>query len=510
MNKFSGGIVNDLRDPSTGVAKVVSNFDINTSPNRLIPYRSSEDGNSNSANDTMQNFCIAKNTSSPTSANDYSLFGLGRLTASDKVRIFKKNLSTGASTDLDDNTWTETANNVGSAVSTVNYNLFIYYPRLGMIFGAHGNRYIYEYDPDGGTAMNETDADLTAFTNIAQGIVHSKDDILYVPYDNKIAKNDNGTWTVAALTLPTQVYITSICEYGNYIAVATAPISGLGSSRVYIWDRDSSLTTLTENIDWGDGIIKVIEEMDGFLIGISSSAITGGSTPIQKNKITFKYYTGAGAKSFFELEDEAIGTQSTILRQNKQKYRGRLHFMMSIYLNGSLREGVWSFGKNGDRFNLVHERTANNDTAIQAGGIRGFLYVGDYLFISSINASSAYIVMKTDDGATYSATSIFETVINPEMKNEDKIKLKQLTSISIGYRTRSAVSGQVVVKYRVDNGSYVTVCTCTTTGTNVLEFKDAVGVPFTKGREYEFRLESTLGAEIINFEYDYSVIPTLS
>jgi hypothetical protein len=502
LNSYSGGIVNDPRNPSQDVARVVTNFDIVSKKNSLLPYRSSEDGNSNSTNDLMQSWCIAKNTSSPTTSGDFSLFGLGRQTASNKVRIFKKNLTTGASSDLDDNGWTETSNNTASAQSTPNYNLFVYYPKLGMIFGAHGSRYIYEYDPDGGTAFNETDADLTSFTNIGQGIVHSKDDILYIPYDNKIAKNDNGTWTTTALTLPSQYYITSICEFNDFIAIGAAPVDGVSTSRVFIWDRSTTLATVNESIDWGSGNLKVIEEIGGFLVGIS---LDGGASTTFKDRVIFRYFTGAGAVAFDYME----GSSSSVLLQAKQKINNRIYFAMSFSLNGSTRHGVWSYGRGGQGFNLVHERTPNNDTSISTGPMRGFFYVGNYLFQAFVDASSNHTVTKTDDSATYAHTSKLESQINPKMVLEDRPKLKQLNSIAIGYT--SGASGQVIVKYRVDSSSsYTTVCTCTTTGVNVLEFKDASGVSFTSGREYEFSIESSLGAEIIYFDYDYSVIPTLA
>lgn len=498
INKFNAGIVNDPRDTTSGASRVVTNFDINTSPNRLIPYRSSEAGNSNDPNDLMQNWCIALSA-----AATYSLYGYGRVTASNKVRIFRKALTTGGATDLDDNSWTETSNNVSATQITPNYNCFVYYAKLNMIFGGHAGRYIWEYDPDGGTAFNETDADLTAFTNMAQGLVHSKDDILYIPYDNKIAKNDNGTWTVAALTIPTSYYITSICEYGNYIAIAAAPLDGVSNSRVYLWNRSATLNTVTENIDWGSGVIKVIEEINGYLVGIS---LYGGASTTFNDRVIFRYYTGAGALGYTEY----LGATSSNLLQIKQKINNRIYFCMSVSLNGAVRDGVWSFGQGPNGFNLVHERTPDNDTSISTGPMRGFFYIGDYLFQSFVSSGAAHTVTKTNDQATYSHTSIFESVINPNMEVKDKLKLKQLKSISIGYKTQSAVAGQVVVKYKVDGGSYITVMTCTTTGVIVEERQDAVGVPFTKGREYEFRIESTLGAEIISFNYEYDVIPTLA
>lgn len=505
INTFGGGIVNDSRSTSSDVARVVSNFDINTSPNQLIPYHSSEDGNSNAANDLMQNWCIAKNTATPASASDFSLFGLGRQTATDKVRIFKKALTV-TSTDLSDNGWTETAANLGTQTNP-NYNCFAYYANQGLIFGLHGARYIWSYDPTGG-GFSDTLFDLTSFTTCANAITHNLDDVLYLPVDNKIySKNGAGIFTLA-LTLPSKYYITSICENSTYIDIAAAPIGGVGDSHLFRWNRSSTLATLTENINWGSGSLKIVEELEGFTVGISLDGGFGGATTTRLNdRVRFQYYTGSGVKSFFEI----LGATSTNLPIIKQKINNRLYFMMSITLNGAVREGVWSFGKNpnGQGFNLVHERTPNNDTALVSGTLRGFFYVGDYLFQGYVNNSSVHGVSKTDNGAVYSHTSTFESVINEGMQMEHKLKLKQFNSIIIGYASLPAISGQVVVKCKVDGGSYVIVRTCTTTGVNFIEMPFA-GLGVSKGREIEFRLESTLGASIIHFEYDYDAIPTLA
>jgi len=502
LNNYQGAIVNDTRNPASAVAKVLTNFDINGFPYTLVPYRDSESGDSAASTSKKQNFLIANYL--PGSTNDYRIFSLGVVSGTGRAEVLMKQLTTSAN-DLLDGGWSTPSNNASSA-GTTSFNLFVYYKKTGYIYGAKGGTDIWRFDPTAAGAWVDSHQALT-YTNIAQGIVHSKDDILYIPYDNKIAKNDNGTWTTAALTIPSAYYITSICEFNDDIAIGAAPLSGVGSSKVFIWDRSTTIATVKENVDWGYGILKVLEEVDGYLLGIS---IYGNNTVAQKNKVIFRYYTGSGAKSFYELYDTGTGTQTTVLPLAKQKIGGRLHFMLSISLNGSRRDGVWSFGRNQTgNWTLIHERTPNNDTAIDTGAVYNFLYAGDFLF-QSYGASSNFALSKTNDTASFTATSIFESTVNQGMDLKDKIKRKQLTSICIGYKTLSAVAGQVVVKYKVDGGSYTTICTCTTTGTNVLEFTTASGVPFTDGREYEFRLESTLGAEIINFEYDYELIPTLA
>lgn len=498
INNFSKGIVNDPRDTTNGVCRVVTGFDVNANPRRLVPFVSSEDGDSAASTSKKQNFCTALWL--PGSTNVWRLFGLGVVSGTGRAEIMMKDLTTGAATDLDDNSWATPTNNQ-SASGTTNFELFVYYKKTGLIYGAKSGTAIWAFDPTANAAFAESTQAIT-YTTIAQGIVHSKDDVLYVPYDNKIASNNNGTWTVAALTLPSQYYITSICEFNNYLAIAAAPLSGVGNSRVYMWDRNSALTTVTENIDWGSGVIKILEEVEGYLVGISiASSQAGGAR--YKERIIFRYFTGASALSITELTT-TVATPS--LPISKQKINGRLYFLMNITLNGTAREGVWSFGRSTTgAFTILHERTSNNDTALGAGTLRGFIYIGDFLFISYNTAGGTYALSKTYASSTFSATSIYESQINPGMADGDKLLLKQLNSVAVAYETLSGVSGQIVLKYRVDGGSYTTVLTATTTGVQVAEeIKDASGTQFLSGREYEFRIESTLGANVTALLYDYT------
>ena len=171
------------------------------------------------------------------------------------------------------------------------FELFVFYKKTGLIYGGRGTSAtagsaIWAYDPTGAATFAES-ALTVSFTSLAQGLVHSKDDILYIPYDNKIAKNDNGSWTAVALTLPSHLKITSIAEYGNYLAIACAPLSGVGESIVYLWNRDETTTVLSQSIPWGEGNLTILEEIEGYLIGVS---YVGTSSLNFEQKAVFKYY----------------------------------------------------------------------------------------------------------------------------------------------------------------------------------------------------------------------------
>lgn len=491
INDFSGGIVNDPRATAENVARVVTNFDVLTDAHRMVPYRDSESGDSGASTSEKQNFGIALRT-----GTTYSLYGLGVVSGGGVAEVNFKDLTTGGANDLDDSAWTATANNASGAGAT-SFNLFTYYKKTGLIYGARAGTHIWAYDPAGSIAFADTSQALN-YTNIAQGLVHSKDDILYVGYDNKIAKNNAGSWSTTALTLPSDLFITSLSEHGNYIAIACAPLSGIGHSKVFLWDRDSSLATLSDSIDWGEDRLRVLEEVDGVLVGIS---LSGANSTRFSDRVIFRYLNVSSAVKFAEL----LGGTGTQLPIAKQKINNRVYFMLQITLNGATRQGVFSVGRNSlaTGFSIVHERTVNNDTDVSGDVLNNFFSVGDYMFIS-YQQNSAFALSKTNDTASYTATSIWESTINPKMPLADKVVDKILESVGATYEALPA-NGQIVVKYKVNGGAFTTIFTETTDGVTLTKPKttDANGKTFAHGSEYEFRIQSTGGAVVTGLQYKY-------
>ena len=140
LTEFDGGMSNDPRDTKDNIARVVTNFDILTDRKKLIPYRSSEDGDT-TASQLAQNWTLALRT-----GTTYSLYALRRQSALNRVEIAYKDLTTGATGDLDDNNWNTTSNNQGGQ-ATPNYDLFVYYRKTGYIYGGHTGTHIWRYDP---------------------------------------------------------------------------------------------------------------------------------------------------------------------------------------------------------------------------------------------------------------------------------------------------------------------------------------------------------------------------
>lgn len=506
INRFDNGRAESNTSRGTGEFSESRHFDIHTYPNRLTPLRGVE---TDQTSQTQIGRLIV--------GSDGLVYGLGGDSGSPNVPEIYKKADTGTA-------WDDVANTTGSA--TKDFSIFIEYKNFFYYLNS-SKRYIAKFATDGsGTGNNTTFIDLTAVTNAAQAVVHPKDDIAYFPHDNKITKLNDATASIATLTLPSYLTITSIVPYGNYLAIAATPTialtSGAGGggfkSTVYLWDRDSSLTTLTENIDWGTGVLRVLNVLDGVLIGISET-IYATTEARDRDSVVVKGYTFGGQPFLIkEISTNKQTTTSPNVVVNPRVnfiYRGKLYVSLNI-VGGSTSPsyyGLWAIAKSklSGQYIVYLERQATNDasdTGVLAAAAVGDIFytvhtaVGTITRTNNDSLSSAYATM-------FSATSLYESLINPDMPEVDYYRQKKLMGIACYYSPLTA-DGQVVVKYRVDSaGAWTTVYTDTTTSSTGFETNVPASGQFTDGRFYEFRIESTAGAEILGFAYKYETKQSL-
>ena len=503
IDRFDKGIINDPRIDDSRYSQLIKNFDAHTYPKKLVPYRSSESGDTAASTSKKQNFCVALRT-----GTTYSLYALGVKSGADTAEVLYKNLTQASANDLIDGGWQATgaAAKYQSASGVTNFNLFVYYAKVGRIFGAKAGTTIWVYDPAGSADFLEDgtgNSRSITYTNIAQGLVHSKDDILYIPYDNKIAKNDNGSWTNTALTLPAHFYITSICEYGNFLAIACAPLSGIGSSRVFLWDRDASNTVLTESIDFGEGNLQILEEVEGHLIGISKQGIgESGQTNKFKGQITIRQYSGGVAEVLKTFISEG---NDVVLPIFKQKVDHFLYFLMDISIAGSsadyLHQGLWKIGRvsSDTPFALTFDRNVNNNVA-GTYVMKAFQVVGDYVFLS-YTTSGTFALDKTNNNETWVAGN-FSYYDSQIFNLGDSSIIKQLKGATI-FTEALGGTQSIVLAYKKDeditsgSASWTTLFTLTTA--NSLSFSVSSDVEF---KEIQFRITSEKGTKaILGFKF---------
>lgn len=518
INRFDGGIDNDPLSPVTNVANMISNFNNRDNPRQLKPYRSTTSGDSDASNTQKRRFVIAHH-----SGTEYRLFSFGQDAdgASGDAEIESKKLTTtgGGENDLADATWNKPGNNVYTASAALHDELWVYYEKADRCYFGHDNRYISDFDPDGSNAAGGDQLDLTSYTTIRQGIVHSKDDRMYIPYDNKIAKHDgsavNGSaWTSTALTLPTFYRIECIAEYGDFIAIGAIHKSGVGNSRIFLWDRNTTDVTLSASIDWGEGELKVLAEIEGELIGITERDVDR-TYNLVSDWIFKRYVHGLNAaQTIVKLNSTNTPASSTNqLSLDKQIIDNRLFFGGRFHFNQAVREGIFSIGRGSSPtgYTIVHEHLVNNGTALTDNtnsAIVGFLKVGDFFFISYRN-NGTWALDKTVSNAEAGAASRFtsNSICEKRFNTEGSGKKKNLVGVTVEYDYLDNTNNgeQVSLNYRTDqNTAWTEIFTDNTDNSfshSAVNIESSGANLPNDYKEIEFQIESTGGAIIRGLKF---------
>lgn len=514
VNNFVG-MASDTYGARGGEFAVAKHFDVLSYPKRLQPLRGmTTDAATNSL---MGNLIVAA---------DGAIYGIGSNdgTANTSVTWLRPLDYTGV--------WTKgAANNANS--ETPNYDFLVDWPESG-----HATKTlytattlgIYANDPAGATAQS---AKALTYTTMGQGFIHPTDKILYIPYQNSTTSQiysitpdatPFNTFNATALTLPKRYRCYNLCDYGNYLACpgTTAYGAGAEASVVFLWNRVS--TSWDEQIKWG-GQLKVLNNLEGTLIGISTSSFNYVGAVADSQSLIIKGFNGGSPFIIKELFAQHLAASSgpTITINNRVNFisKGRLYFSANIVPNDGVSNsyyGLWSVGRNkltGEwSVNLERVATdANTETGVLAAAMSGDFVSMIHTAAGTLTVTKGSANPPTTSSTSYSASSVHESVVNPQMPDEHKVLPKQLSAVSVS--TLPLLSGQtVVMKYRVDSvaGTWTTVFTKTSTSpdTNLTNYEapNAAGVQFTKGFNYEFQLISTGGAVITDYSYAYSLIPT--
>ncbi len=349
--------------------------------------------------------------------------------------------------------------------------------------------------PAGGTGCTitiSTVADATeSISSIAQGVI-GRDDNLYLPYNNILVRvYPSGTVQDQALKLPTNLKITSICNWGNYLAIGCAPKEPFnGVSKVFLWNFTSP--DIQEVLDWGEGELRVLDNIEGMLVGITDRYLNS-TVGAGKGSLVIQGYTGGYPQVLKEVfTTKLVGKDIPLAKVVKNN---RLFFAAKIFTSDTdYNEGIWSFGRKNTAY--PYALTLDYiDENISTAGIQGFGSAANYFYIAHSNDGS---VDKINDSAVYTMTSIYETQIFDfgDVDND-----KQLSSLKVSFP--QLVSGQsLTAKYKINGDtSWTTIGTFNTAGAVSRTFlrEETGDKDFFSGREFKFRLESIGGLEITGY-----------
>lgn len=476
INKFSGGISDDVREENATKFQVTRHFDVFSNPTRLTPYRSLEaDTHDGSTATGMKQYLVQDFLYHSSSAK---LFGLGQTGAGLTKIVQKADATTG--------NWSLPATSEGNGA--VKNGCFIEYK--DNLWGFQGTNQIFKWTIASNSIANSASTTGVTITSVAQGLVF--EDYLYLPYNNRIWRaTDATTFSDSYLVLPTNVKITSLTAYGKYIAIAVAPISTFnGVSKVLLWDGTS--TEIQESIDWGEGELRILETIEGMLVGVTDRYLNNASGA-GRGSMIIQIYQGGAPQVVKEVFTQALTGKTIPL--SKTVKNNRVFWAAKIMTNSAgteYREGLWSFGRKNVNYPFALSLDIVDEN-INTSGIQSFGMAGNFAIISHSGDGS---ISKTDDANNFLFTSIYESQI---LNFGDVYSDKTLLKLNVAFR-KLATGESVTVKYKWDDAvAYTTAGTFSTVGELSHSFLniESSGLSFSSGKELTVRVESNGGAEIL-------------
>ncbi len=492
INDFSAGVSDSPRGTNPSQFVITKHFDVFSDPKKLTPYTGfisdMDDGSTSTGMKqyVVKDFVYASGTSG-------RVYGLGKNGSAFTKIVYLANPTSVS--------WTLPASSEGNG--NVKNGCFVEYKDY--LWGFQGTTQVWKWGTlSGSPSMTNTAGTVGTITSVAQGVI-AKDDQLYLPYNNKLVRvSSGGTVTDAVLTLPTNLKITSICNYGNYLAIACSPIQdyGYGASKVFLWNLTSS--DVQEVIDWGEGDLRILENIEGSLVGVTDRYL-GSALGLTRGSMVLKMYSGGTPVVIKEIFGS--GTNPVVIPTSKVVLKNRVFFTARVYLalNGDYNEGIWSFGRKNVNSPYVVTLDFVDENA-DSDGIQSFGSAADIFYVS--HSGDGSIDRTSGNGGDYQSflfTSIYESQI---FDFGDVFSDKRLESFKLS--VSKLLTGQsVVVKYKVDGAtSWTTIGTYDTDGGVSRTFlREELGaVDFKSGKEFQFRLESTGGAEITGWKAKATIL----
>lgn len=498
IKSFSGGILEDKRAQSPNHFSITKNFDCFKYPSQLIPYAQTllSLGLSGASVKALN---IVKFLYAPFSSTLNRLFGYG-VDGSGFSKIYIFDIDAGTPNTSN---WVALSNGA-SGVARNDTNVFFYYK--GFIYMYRGGTTVIKADATGSGAFNDNYQTITYTGAGVQPVYHPADDTAYFFDDNVVYSLSGSTWTASVLTLPADQKITCACAHGTYLAIGTITKGTLNvKSTVYLWDRDSSLTTLSDKIDFGEGTLFLIGSLNNKLIGLVSFYVNN-LYALGKGEILVKQQSGEFATI---LERITTDTTSSInpLSQNPTVRDNKMYFTCSAPLLGDARLGIWCVDENG--------KVALDTSEPLATSYQGIYPIAATWWIA---CSGDGTVTHTDGTGTYSTTtpSVWETLIlsTVSVTSRGTIIMDAMTTkklVSVTSQFAPLTSGQSVkLYYRTDGASawtliftFITVGQVSHTAINI----ESSGGNFVNYNEIQFRTESYGGAVVTGLKYAGEVIP---
>lgn len=490
INQFNGGIVEDKRlgwaysvrgGFSTQHYGITKHFDAFTYPHKLVPWNKTQTPDNYQNQYNIRNFTYAQ-------GKFYALGDAQSGTAS-RVNVFQDDGFT--STD----SWSTSTNGTGT---TANKSTDIFFPYKTFIFMYVNGAQIDKFDTAGGGYSSAYQTITYTFATQALPVWHKADDCAYFFADNLVHKLNNTSWSGSVQTIPSNMRIVACCEYGNLLAIGCVTVDSVNPrSVVFTWDRDTSSTTFTDAIDFGEGTLKHLASLDGRLIGVMDY-YAESSLGLRIGKVYVKTANGSTARILNELDVNGATTRTGSLANTRFIRDNKMYFPMSVpTVNSDDRFGIWVVDGTGRLTLSIVEEAATSTTIIN-----GIYATGNVWWISY--GTSGAITRSSYTPSDFSTTnaSIYET---PIFTGGDSSQSKKLLSITTMTEPLPLAGSTVIVKYRKDEETSWTTIYTQTADTNAVKHTalniESTGDTLPQFRELQFQVSSKSGAVVTGLKF---------
>ncbi len=489
--KFDGGHAEDIRTFATDECEKSLNFDILTNPHKLTPYGDSV-AESLTAGD--MNDIQVSDVEVSLIGSTYIITGSGYESAGSSKPTFY--------TKADIVSAFQAA--AVAAGNTYQKNSLVVYKdkAYALAFNVGASQYtLYKFVA--GASVTSIGTIDTASQFYCKPFVHPEDNVLYIVIGTTITSYDSSALVTTTTILPTGFEGISLCEYGTYLAITMRPLRSNGNAITYLWGRDATINTLQGEVPWGEGRLAIVENLHNYLIAIMQPQSSFGTA--FTSKIIVKGYAGGAVE---QLKEISVGTQDFVgtykVKNNEKLYFGNINADDCVYVVAKNKSGSWIISKDRYLFNGVTTYS----------GLSGLSMIGDIMWRAVYGTIGAFKLMRSKvlnnfgESATYTATSVYKTTINPSMPLVDRYKEKKLVAVELIYTGKA--NGNATLKYSFDGATMTTIIDEDTMANE--DVKEATNQndsdPFSNGRELQFQIESTGGVEIKGLRYKYSTLQT--
>lgn len=493
--EFDGGIAESNYDRRPNVASDMYHMTATVDPNVLKNHPANQKDTYDGTNENV--YCY---DAVPRGNGTYIGLGIDRASPP-KCKFYRKN-----NNDLN-SYWQVSSVDAAPSTSYTPYTngAFAYKTYVfGVCYASSGATVsLYRYEGDANTTSFSTISPTTASTTMAKPIVHSQDNIAYLGIGTTISKFDGTTFSGNVLTLP--YTIVAIQEYGTYLAILC--ITSLGKGVVYLWGRDTSVSTLQEIYLAGDDTPKTMLNINGILVVISQGHYVGsGVNYFLDSKITARALIGGKFVVTKSISTTNLITiQNPNINNNWAMWKDVGYFFdassnCQLYACGWNKQGEFYISK--DRWGGFDGETISSTS--------NFFNLGDY-FGFAINGGGVRISYAADP-LSRSIDSYWHSIPNPAIAQQafaDLPKIKSVKKVWARFYANSAGYGTVSMKITRDANSQETIFSESAPSGKRLFVIEAdslsTGGEIGSGRDLKFKINTDQGIDLIDYGYEYEI-----